>query len=219
MFESILATLGGALLGGGQQQQPQLMKYQGAPPAIPMGPMPSLGAVTDPSLNSMYQTGKLAPIDSLDKAREAALKPPSREPAITDKAVTDPGPATPAQPGAMPPTGKPADAAKLGGAAGAAAQKPSSTFLGMDGGQWAAIGTASGILASLFQQSQAAPQVLNPSMPMDTKIPLMPLGGDLGGGMQRVSGLSQFAISPPSLGQPIGGQSDILSQLRKLGVM
>jgi hypothetical protein len=54
---------------------------------------------------------------------------------------------------------------------------------------------------------------------MDTKIPLMPLGGDLGGGQQRVSGLSQFAINQPSLGQPIGGGTDILSQLRKLGVM
>jgi hypothetical protein len=138
---------------------------------------------------------------------------------MTERSVTDPGPATPAQPGAMPPAGKAAGAASAGASAAGQAAKSGGTFLGMDGGQWAAIGTASGILASLFQQSQAAPQVLNPSLPMDTKIPLMPLGGDLGGGQQRVSGLSQFAINQPSLGQPIGGGTDILSQLRKLGVM
>jgi hypothetical protein len=217
-----------SLFGGGQQQAPPIMKYQGEPPLVPTVPLDlqtSFGSTVrgtpvpgpvDPTIG-LSPTAQSGSSPLLDLARAGAAG------GQIARGVQSPSPAAPAASAAT-------DAAKsatkagstatkaVAGAAPKAAAASGGKFLGLDGGQWSAIGTASGILASLFQQGPA-PQVLNPSIPMDNKIPLSPLGGDLGGGPQRVSGLSQFAINQPSLGQPIGGGTDIISQLRKLGAI
>ncbi len=174
-------------------------------PNLPQGmpiPMNMLAATrTDaqgqqPILQALQQAAQAAPA-----AGDALARIPSGNPTAAPKA---PAPSKAPAPGTMP-------TEKI--SAGGAPQK--SSFLGMDGDQWGAIGVASGILANLFRPGPA-PQVLTPSGGGPGALPSAPLGADLyQPGSQRLGTTSQFAINSPSTGGAYGAKtSDLLKALQ-----
>ncbi len=222
------AQTAGALSNKGQSQVIKPSDGSGGGSTLQQGSYGAMPAATPTPISvtggnaggSIQQPAAPTP-DLLSTVRNIAMSNPAQAPQPQQSAfqVADVKPggssvkaeAPPARQAAQAPTPQtPASAA----APAAAAAKGSSTILGLDGNQWGAIGTASGILANLFQKSQQPAPVLNPTSPTP-QFDTTPLGANLGAAAPRVSGLSQFAINNPSTSvQGVGSsQSELLKKL------